>query len=54
MDVSDPPATRDNQPRVDTSAGDYVRRHRLSTRIWHWSNALIVFVMLLTNAPNWS
>ena len=25
-----------------------VRRHRLSTRIWHWTNALAVFVMLMS------
>ncbi len=28
--------------------GDIVRRHRLSTRIWHWINALTVFVMLMS------
>jgi thiosulfate reductase cytochrome b subunit len=28
--------------------GDLVRRHRLSTRIWHWINALTVFVMLMS------
>ena len=39
MDVSEPPAARDNQPKPDSSADDYVRRHRLSTRIWHWTNA---------------
>ncbi|QAY78323.1 cytochrome b/b6 domain-containing protein [Sphingosinicella sp. BN140058] len=25
-----------------------VRRHRLSTRIWHWTNAVTVFVMLMS------
>lgn len=25
-----------------------VKRHRLSTRIWHWTNALAVFVMLMS------
>jgi thiosulfate reductase cytochrome b subunit len=40
--------TRDNQPRTDDSASDYVRRHRLSTRLWHWTNALAVFVMLMS------
>jgi thiosulfate reductase cytochrome b subunit len=43
-----PAAVRDNQPRVDGSAGDYVRRHRVSTRIWHWVNALTVFLMLMS------
>jgi Ni/Fe-hydrogenase b-type cytochrome subunit len=25
-----------------------VRRHRLSTRVWHWINALTIFVMLMS------
>ena len=28
--------------------GDVVRRHRLSTRIWHWVNAGTFFVMLMS------
>jgi len=28
--------------------GDLVRRHRLSTRLWHWANALGVFIMLMS------
>ncbi|MDG2004346.1 MAG: cytochrome b/b6 domain-containing protein [Novosphingobium sp.] len=28
--------------------GDFVRRHRLSTRIWHWINAVAVLVMLMS------
>ncbi len=28
--------------------GDLVRRHRLSTRIWHWVNVVTVFVMLMS------
>lgn len=43
---------RNNQPDVaqETEAGDapLVKRHRLSTRIWHWINALTVFVMLMS------
>lgn len=32
-----------------TSApGTVVRRHRLSTRIWHWTNALAVFTLLMS------
>lgn len=30
------------------AASPLVRRHRLSTRIWHWVNALTVFVMLMS------
>ena len=28
--------------------GTLVKRHRLSTRIWHWTNAIGVFVMLMS------
>ena len=28
--------------------GDVVYRHRLATRLWHWLNALCVFVMLMS------
>ncbi len=28
--------------------GDLVKRHRLSTRIWHWLNALAIFIMLMS------
>jgi thiosulfate reductase cytochrome b subunit len=34
--------------KSDSAAGGLVRRHRLSTRIWHWVNALTVFVMLMS------
>ena len=34
------------QPRVPKPR--FVLRHRLSTRIWHWVNALSVFVMLMS------
>ena len=43
-----PQVLRDNQPRPDDSAREIVRRHRLPTRIWHWVNALTVFVMLMS------
>src|SRR3954470_15946627 len=43
---------RNNQPDVaqGSSGSDrlLVRRHRLSTRIWHWINALAIFVMLMS------
>ena len=29
-------------------AGDVVRRHRLSTRLWHWVNAITLLVMLMS------
>lgn len=28
--------------------GDVIRRHRLSTRIWHWVNAVTLLVMLMS------
>lgn len=30
------------------SGGDLVRRHRLSTRIWHWINAGVLLLMLMS------
>jgi thiosulfate reductase cytochrome b subunit len=39
---SDNPA--EDRPR----GGELVKRHRLSTRIWHWTNAFSVFVMLMS------
>jgi thiosulfate reductase cytochrome b subunit len=29
-------------------AGDLVKRHRLSTRLWHWTNAFTLLVMLMS------
>jgi thiosulfate reductase cytochrome b subunit len=43
-----PQVLRDNQPRPDDSAREIVRRHRLPVRIWHWVNALTVFIMLMS------
>jgi Ni/Fe-hydrogenase b-type cytochrome subunit len=36
------------EPHSSDLAGDLVKRHRLSTRLWHWLNALAVFVMLMS------
>jgi Ni/Fe-hydrogenase b-type cytochrome subunit len=33
---------------VPVRAGDLVRRHRLSTRIWHWVNAVTLLVLLMS------
>ena len=35
-------------PPTDVEPGALVRRHRLSTRIWHWINALAVIVLLMS------
>ena len=32
----------------DLKAGDVIKRHRLSTRIWHWTNALALLVLLMS------
>jgi Ni/Fe-hydrogenase b-type cytochrome subunit len=34
--------------RPEPRGGDLVYRHRRSTRLWHWLNALTVFVMLMS------
>jgi thiosulfate reductase cytochrome b subunit len=39
------------EPAGDTSipqGGDLVRRHTLATRLWHWTNALTILVMLMS------
>ena len=28
--------------------GDLVKKHRISTRVWHWVNAVAIFVMLMS------
>jgi Ni/Fe-hydrogenase b-type cytochrome subunit len=38
------PETEQSEPK----GGELVKRHRLSTRIWHWINAVSVFVMLMS------
>ncbi len=35
-------------PATTPQSGDLVRRHRLSTRLWHWANALALFIMLMS------
>lgn len=33
---------------VTLQGGELVKRHRLSTRVWHWVNAIAIFVMLMS------
>jgi thiosulfate reductase cytochrome b subunit len=33
---------------VEAGGGDIVYRHRRATRLWHWLNALAIFVMLMS------
>jgi thiosulfate reductase cytochrome b subunit len=35
-------------PNAELGGGDLVRRHRVSTRIWHWLNAVTLIVMLMS------
>jgi Ni/Fe-hydrogenase b-type cytochrome subunit len=35
-------------PSASPSGGELVRRHRLSTRLWHWLNAVTLVVMLMS------
>ena len=37
-----------NEPIVEPQAGDLVKRHRLSTRVWHWLNVVTLAVMLMS------
>lgn len=41
----DKPGAADAQ---EPRSGDLVRRHRLSTRLWHWINAATLLVMLMS------
>lgn len=47
--MQDPDAP--HPPHISSAApvgGDVVRRHRLSTRLWHWVNAVTLLVMLMS------
>ncbi len=41
-------ATTDQAAAATASASQLVKRHSLTTRIWHWVNALTVIVMLMS------
>lgn len=47
MSASESKTERDMQEAAP-KAGDLVYRHRWSTRLWHWLNALTVFMMLMS------
>jgi Ni/Fe-hydrogenase b-type cytochrome subunit len=32
----------------EVKGGELVKRHRVSTRVWHWINAIAIFVMLMS------
>jgi thiosulfate reductase cytochrome b subunit len=33
---------------IEVRGGELVKRHRISTRVWHWINAVAIFVMLMS------
>lgn len=33
---------------VEPQPGDLVKRHRISTRLWHWTNAIAIIVLLMS------
>jgi thiosulfate reductase cytochrome b subunit len=33
---------------VEVQGGELVKRHRLFTRVWHWTNAVAIFTMLMS------
>ncbi|GGY93137.1 cytochrome b/b6 domain-containing protein [Novosphingobium colocasiae] len=45
--MSDIPV-HDPDPHPALRGGDVVRRHRLSTRLWHWTNAVTLLVMVMS------
>jgi thiosulfate reductase cytochrome b subunit len=46
--MAEPDAAAPAPPSPEPVGGDLVRRHRLSTRLWHWINAVTLLVMLMS------
>lgn len=46
--IAEPSAVAATAATPKPHGGDIIKRHRLSTRLWHWANALTLFVMLLS------
>ncbi len=46
--IMNTPPPRSETPGSSAQSGDLVKRHRLSTRLWHWLNALAIFIMLMS------
>ncbi|QLC20880.1 hypothetical protein HFP51_00985 [Parasphingopyxis sp. CP4] len=38
----------DTDEAAEPQPGELVKRHRLSTRIWHWTNAVAIIVLLMS------
>jgi thiosulfate reductase cytochrome b subunit len=43
-----PPGGMSMIEATTVTGGELVKRHRISTRIWHWINAVAIFVMLMS------
>lgn len=44
--MTDSPEDSASRPKIEP--GQLVRRHRLSTRIWHWTNALSLLILFMS------
>jgi thiosulfate reductase cytochrome b subunit len=44
----EPDSTPAAAPAAGPGPGDLVKRHRLSTRLWHWTNVVTLAVMLMS------
>jgi thiosulfate reductase cytochrome b subunit len=40
--------TPNTVPQKSTAGGDVIDRHRLSTRLWHWTNVVTLVIMLMS------
>ncbi len=48
IEITDDPAVVAAPRPAEVGPGSLVRRHRISTRLWHWTNALTVAIMLMS------
>ena len=46
--MAEPESPAIEAPPARAAGGDLVRRHRLSTRLWHWLNAVTLLVMVMS------
>jgi thiosulfate reductase cytochrome b subunit len=47
-DLIGPDTAAPAPPSPQPAGGELVRRHRLSTRLWHWINAVVLLIMLMS------
>ena len=46
--IAEPAAEPEPVVAAEPRGGDLVKRHRLATRLWHWTNVVTVFVMFMS------